>query len=144
MTTRDYIQKTSDDMHDLLIEMDDCANACLEPLYNMLEGALQWMDAVLNDNTELRAAYDDSRVETAALKAAVDTLIRKFDEQMAIPAPPSPDLMASSTTMEEMTMQLSVIQHDIQDVLDAVHNPPSMRKRRTSNQDAEPTMPMNR
>jgi hypothetical protein len=144
MTTRDYVQKTSDDMHDLLIEMDDHANARLEPIYSMLEGALQWMDAVLNDNTVLRAAYDTPRAETAALKAAVDTLTRTFDEQIAIPAPPSPDLTASSTTMEEMTMQLSAVQHDIQDVLEAVHNPPGKRKRRTSNPDAEPTMLTNR
>jgi cell division protein FtsB len=91
-------------MHDLLIEMDDRANAHLEPLYNILEGLLQRMDAVLNDNTELRAAYDASREETAALKAAVDTLTQKFDEQTAMPAPPSRDLTASSTTMEEMTI----------------------------------------
>jgi hypothetical protein len=118
------------------------ANMYLEPFYNMLEGALQWMDAVLNDNTMLRAAYDASRAETAALKAAVDTLTWKIDEQIAIPAPPSPDFMASSTTMEEMTMQLSVVQHDIKDVLEAVRNPPGKRKRCTSNQDTEPTMPM--
>jgi hypothetical protein len=142
-STRDYVQKTSDDMHDLLIETDDRANARLEPFYNMLEGLLQRMDTVLNDNTELRAAYDASRVETAALKAAVDTLTQKFDEQTATPAPPSPDLPASSTTMEEMTMQLSVVHHDIQDVLEAVRNPPGKRKRRTSNQDAEPTTPTN-
>jgi hypothetical protein len=142
-STRDYVQKTSDDMHDLLIEMDDRANARLEPFYNTLEGLLQRMDAVLNDNTELRAAYDASRAERAALKAAVDTLTQKFDEQTATPAPPLPDLMASSTTMEEMTMQLSVVQHDIQDILEAVRNPPGKRKRRTSNQDAEPTTPTN-
>jgi hypothetical protein len=127
-STRDYIQKTSDDMHDLLIEMDNCANARLEPFYNTLEGLLQRMDAVLNDNTELRATYDASRAETTALKAAVETLTQKFDEQIAILAPPSPDLTASSTTMEEMTMQLSVIKHDIQDVLEAVRNPPGKRK----------------
>jgi hypothetical protein len=46
--------------------------------------------------------------------------------------------------MEEMTMQLSIVQHDIQDVLEAVRNPPGKRKRRTSNQDAEPTTPTNR
>jgi hypothetical protein len=130
-------------MHDLLIEMDHRATAHLEPFYNILEGVLQWMDAVLNDNTELCAAYDASRAETAALKAAVDTRRRIFDEQIATPAPPSSDLTASSTTMEEMTMQLSVIHHDIQDILEAVCNPPGKRKRRTSNQDAEPTMPMN-
>jgi hypothetical protein len=141
---RDYVQKTSDDMHNLLIEMDHRANPRLEHFYNILEGVLQWMDAVLNDNTELRAAYDASRAETAALKAAVDTLTRKFDEPIATPAPPSPDLTASSTTMEEMTLQLLVVHHDIQDVLEAVRNPPGKRKRRTSNQDAEPTTPTNR
>jgi flagellar hook-basal body complex protein FliE len=143
-STRDYVQKTSDDMHDLLIEMDECANVRLEPFYTILEGLLQRIDTVLNDNTELRAAYDASTAETAALKAAVDTLTRKFDKQIAIPAPPSPDLTASSTTMEEMTMQLSVVQHDIQDVLEAVGNPPGKRERRTSNQDTEPTTPTNR
>jgi hypothetical protein len=101
------------------------------------------MDTVLNDNTELREAYDASWAETAALKAAVDTLTQKFDEQIATPAPPSPDLTASSTTMEEMTMQLSVVQQDIQDVLEAVRNHPGKRKRCTSNQDAEPTTPTN-
>jgi hypothetical protein len=136
---RDYIQKTSDDMHDLLIEMDDYANVRLATFYNTLEGLLQCMDAVLNDNTELHAAYDASWVETGALKAAVETLTLKFDKQIAIPAPPSPDLTASSTMMEEMTMQLSIIKHDIQDVLEAVRNPPSKRKRCTSNQDTEPT-----
>jgi hypothetical protein len=58
----------------------------------------------------------------------VDSLTEKIDEQVAIPAPPSPDLLASPTTMEEMTMQLSIIQHDIQDVLEAVRNPPGKRK----------------
>jgi hypothetical protein len=139
-STRDYVQKTSDDMYDLLIEMDDHANACLEPFYNTLEGLLQWMDAVLNDNTELRTTYAASRAETAALKAAMETITQIFDEQITIPAPPSPDPMASSTTMEVMTMQLSVVKHDIQDVLEAVWNPRSKRKRCMSNQDTEPTM----
>jgi hypothetical protein len=40
-------------------------------------------------------------------------------------------------------MQVSVVQHDIQDVLEAIRNPPGKRKRRTSNQDAEPTTPTN-
>jgi hypothetical protein len=51
---------------------------------------------------------------------------------------------ASSTTMEEMTMQLSVVPNDIQDVLEAVRNPPGKRKRWGSNQNTEPTMPTNR
>jgi hypothetical protein len=51
--------------------------------------------------------------------------------------------MASSTTMEEMTMQLLVVQNDIQDVLAAVRNPPSKRKRWGSDQNTGPTTPMN-
>jgi TFIIF-interacting CTD phosphatase-like protein len=109
-----------------------------------LDSLLTKMDTVVNENTVLRVAYDASKQESAALKATVDTLSRTFDEQIAIPAPPSPDLTASSTTMQEMTMQLSVIQDDIQDVLEAIHNPPGKKKPGTSNQDAEPTTPMNR
>jgi hypothetical protein len=89
-------------------------------------------------------AYRASREETAALKAAVDTLTKKLDETIAISAPPSPETATSPTAMEEMTMQLSYVQHDIQDVLDAVRNPPGKRKRRTSGQDNEPTTPTNR
>jgi hypothetical protein len=111
---------------------------------NNFDNLLQKMDAAWTENTALREAYRASREEKAALKAAVDSLTQKIDEQLAIPAPPSPDLSASPTTMEEMTMQLSVIQHDIQDVLEAVRNPPGKRKRRTSNQDAEATTLTNR
>jgi hypothetical protein len=113
-------------------------------MFGRLDSLLTKMDTVVNENTVLRAAYDASKQESAALKAAVDTLSQNIDEQIAIPAPPLPDLTASSTTMEEMTMQLSVVQHDIQDVLEAVRNPPGKRKRRTSNQDTEPTAPTNR
>jgi hypothetical protein len=113
-------------------------------MFGRLDSLLTKMDTVVNENTVLRAAYDASKQESAALKAAVDTLPRKIDEPIATLAPLSLDLMASSTMMEDMTMQLSVLQHDIQDVLQAVRNPPGKRKRCTSNQDAEPTMPMNR
>jgi hypothetical protein len=104
---------------------------------------LQKMDAAWVENTALREAYRASREETAALKAAVDALTKRIDETSTTTMPPSPATATSSTTMEEMTMQLSVVQHDIQDVLEAVRNPPGKRKRRTSNQDAEPTMPTN-
>jgi hypothetical protein len=142
--TRTYIAKSSDNMHNMLIEMDEHTNARLAPFCDMVGDTLRQMEAVLNQNTALRVAYDAWREETAALKAAVDALTWTLDQHIAIPAPPSPDLTASSTTMEEMTMQLSVIQHDIQDVLEAVRNPPGKRKRRTSNQDTEPTTPTNR
>jgi hypothetical protein len=146
--TQDYIKKTCDDIHDLVIDNNDNTQrhiaALLKPLYNQMESVLQKMDMVLDENTALHIAYKNSRTETGALKAAVDTLTRKIDEHAVSSAPTSPTMTASPTSMEEMTMQLCVVQHDIQDVLEAVRNPPSKRKRRTSNQDTEPTMPTNR
>jgi hypothetical protein len=100
---------------------------------------LQKMDATWTENTALREAYCASREETAALKATVDTLMKKLHETIAISTPPSLETATSPTTMEEMTMQLTHIQHDIQDVLDAVRNPPGKRKGHTSDQDNEPT-----
>jgi hypothetical protein len=105
---------------------------------------LQKMDATWTENTALSEAYRASREETVALKAAVDTLTKKLDETIAISAPPSPDTATSPTAMEEMTMQLMHVQHDIQDVLDAIRNPPGKRKGRTSDQDNEPTTLTNR
>jgi hypothetical protein len=127
-----------------LTTFDDNVYNSFHAVFGRLESLLTKMDTVFTENTVLRAAYDTSKQETAALKAAVDTLSRKMDEQITILVPPSPDLMASSTTMEEMTRQLSVKQHDIQDILAAVRNPRSKRKRCTSNHDTEPTMPINR
>jgi 3-methyladenine DNA glycosylase/8-oxoguanine DNA glycosylase len=109
-----------------------------------MDNLLQKMDAAWTANTALREAYRASREETAALKAAVDTLTKKLDENIAIAAPPSPETATSSTTMEEMMIQLSHVQNDIQDVLDAVRNPPGKRKRCTSDQDNELTTPTNR
>jgi hypothetical protein len=86
------------------------------------------MDAAWTENTALREAYHTSREETAALKATVDALMKRIDKTITTTAPPSPATMTSSTTMEEMTMQLAVIQHDIQDILEAVRNPPCNRK----------------
>jgi chromosome segregation ATPase len=113
-------------------------------LNSKMDSLLQKMDAAWTENTALREAYHASRDETAALKAAVDTLTKKLDENIATTVPPSPETVTSSTAMEEMTMQLSNVQHDIQDILDAVRNPPGKRKRHTSNQDNEPTTPTNR
>jgi hypothetical protein len=61
------------------------------------------------ENTMLCTAYNSTKAETVALKAGVDALMKKIDEQSVISAPPSPNLIASSTAMEEMTMQLCVI-----------------------------------
>jgi DNA-binding transcriptional MerR regulator len=86
------------------------------------------MDAAWTENTALCEAYRASREETAALKAAMDTLTKMLDENIAICAPPSPETATSSTAMEEMTMQLSHVQNDIQDVLEAICNPPGKKK----------------
>jgi hypothetical protein len=113
-------------------------------LESKMDNLLQKMDATWTENTALREAYRASREETAMLKAAVETLTKKLDESTAMSAPPSPGTATTSTTMQEMTMQLSHVQNDIQDVLDAVRNPPGKRKRRASGQDNEPTTPTNR
>jgi hypothetical protein len=84
---------------------------------NNFDKLLQKMDAAWTENTALHEAYHASREETAALRAAVDTLMKKIDETTTTSAPPSPATVTSPTAMEEMTMQLSVIQHDIQDWL---------------------------
>jgi alanyl-tRNA synthetase len=115
-----------------------------EALNSKMDSLLQKMDAAWTENTTLREAYRASREETAELRAAVDTLTKKLDENIAITVPPSPETVTSSTAIEEMTMQLSHIQTDIQDILDAGHNPPGKRKQCTSGQDNEPTTPMNR
>jgi hypothetical protein len=92
----------------------------------------------------LHKAYYVSREEIVALKAATDTLIQKLDENITTTIPPSLDTTTSPTVMEEMMIQLSHIQHDIQDILEAIHNPPSKRKQYTSNQDNELTILINR
>jgi hypothetical protein len=54
--------------------------------------------------------------------------MKQLDEDIVFPALPLPDLATSPSAMQEMTMQLSHIQHDIQDVLAAIRNHPSKRK----------------
>jgi chromosome segregation ATPase len=100
----------------------------LNDLNSKMDSLLQKMDAAWTENTALREAYRTSREETVSLKAAVDTLMKKLDENIATTVPPSPDTATSSTSMEEMTMQLSLVQNDIQDVLAAICNPPGKRK----------------
>jgi hypothetical protein len=116
---------------------------------NAIEGKLntliEKMDAAWMENIALHEAYYASRKETALLKAAVKALMMKLHDTIAISEPPSPEIMATtSTTMEEMMMQLLVVQHGIQGVLEAVCNPPGKRKRASSNQQQEPMTPTNR
>jgi hypothetical protein len=141
---QDRLQATDDWLRSLFKSSDDFIYKNFQNLNHKLNLLLEKVDTVVRENTVLCDAHEDSRKETAALQATEDTLMRKLDKQTAISAPPSPEIIASSTTMEEMTMQLSIVQHDIQDVLDAVCNPPGKRKQCTSNQDNEPTTPTNR
>jgi hypothetical protein len=80
------------------------------------------------ENIALCKAYCTSREETVALKAAMDTLTKRIDETITTTMPPSLHTVTSSTIMEEMTMQLLVIQHNIPDILEAICNPPGKRK----------------
>ncbi|KAI5809268.1 hypothetical protein BZA77DRAFT_361883 [Pyronema omphalodes] len=130
--------RKSDDFEEKLYDISDHIN-------DRFDAVLAKLNDLHGQNAKLRAAYDSTQAETAALKAAVAALTNKIDEQQqVISAPPSPNLTASSSEMKEMTMQLSVVQHDIQDVLDAVRNPPGKRKQRGSDQNTEPTSPTNR
>jgi hypothetical protein len=86
------------------------------------------VDKIALAEVALHKAYHQSTAKTAALKATVDTLMKQLDEHIIFPALPLPDPASSPSAMEEMMMQLSHIQHDIQDILEAVCNPPGKRK----------------
>jgi hypothetical protein len=151
MAIRDGNTKAQCEDEARLIAIDDKVNGLktdqhlhLKDLNSKMDSLLQKMDAAWMGNTALREAYRTSREETVALKAAVDSLTKKLDENITTTTPPSPDTATSSTSMEEMTMQLSLVQHDIQDVLAAVCNTTGKRKRRASGQQNQPKMPTNR
>jgi hypothetical protein len=114
-----------------------------QAVVDKLDNLTRKVDKMALEEVALCKAYSQSTAETAALKAIIDTLMKQLDEHIVFPALPLPDPATSSSAMEEMTMQLSNVQHDIQDVLDAVHNPPGKRKRRGSDQNTGPTTPMN-
>jgi hypothetical protein len=59
-------------------------------LNSKMDSLLQKMDAAWTENTALREAYCASREETAALRAAVDTLTKKLHESTTMSAPPLP------------------------------------------------------
>jgi uncharacterized protein YicC (UPF0701 family) len=136
-------------MDNLLQEMARCTSAigdemesAFQTVLDKLENLTKQVDKMALEEVALCKAYRQSTAETAALKATVDTLTKQLDEHIVFPALPLPDPATSPSAME-MTMQLSHVQHDIQDVLAAVRNPPGKRKRRGSDQNTEPTMPTN-
>jgi chromosome segregation ATPase len=105
-------------------EMESAFRTVLDKLENLTKQ----VDKMAMEEVALRKAYRQSTAETAALKATINTLTKQLDERIVIPAPPLPDPATSPSAMEEMMVQLSHVQHDIQDVLAAVRNPPSKRK----------------
>jgi regulator of replication initiation timing len=117
--------------------------SAFQTVFDKLDNLMKKVDKMALEEVALRKAYRQSTAETAALKATVDTLTKQLDEHIVFLTLPLPDPTASSTTMEEMTMQLSVVQNDIQDVLEAIRNTAGKRKRRGSDQNTGPTMPMN-
>jgi hypothetical protein len=115
-----------------------------DALNSKMDSLLQKMDVASTENTIWHEAYHASREETALLKAAVDTLMKKLDENITISAPASAETVTTSSMMEKTTMQLSHVQHDIPDVLHTVRNPPGKRQRCAIGQDHEPMMRTNR
>jgi hypothetical protein len=121
----------------------DEMESAFQMVLDKLENLTKQVDKMALEEVALRKAYHQSTAETAALKATVDTLMKQLDERIIIPASPLPDPATSPSAMEEMTMQLSHVQHDIQDVLAAIRNPPGKRKRWGSDQNTGPTTPTN-
>jgi regulator of replication initiation timing len=121
----------------------DEMESAFQAVFDKLDNLTRKVDKMALEEVALHKAYRQSTAETAALKATVDTLTKQLDKRIVILAPPLPDPATSPSAMEEMTMQLSHVQHDIQDVLDAVRNPAGKRKRRGSDQNTGPTTPTN-
>jgi hypothetical protein len=121
----------------------DDMESTFETVFDKLDNLTRKVDKMALEEVALCKAYHQSTAKTAALKAIVDTLTKQLDEHIVFQALPLPDPMASSTTMEEMTMQLSVVQNDIQDVLEAIRNRPGKTKRLGSDQNTGPTTPTN-
>jgi hypothetical protein len=120
--------------HEWLLEkrtaaIGDEMETAFQTVLDKLDNLTKKVDKMAVEEVALRKAYRQSTAETAALKATVDTLTKQRDEHIAFPALPLPDPATSSSAMEEMTMQLSNVQYDIQDVLDAIRNPPGKRNR---------------
>jgi chromosome segregation ATPase len=135
------------DIEERVIELSENQHQLFEDAFqtvvDKLDNLTRKVDKMALEEVALRKAYSQSTAETAALKATVATLTKQLDEHIIFPALPLLDPATSPSAMEEMTIQLSHIQHDIQDVLDAVCNPPGKRKRRGSDQNTGPTTPTN-
>jgi regulator of replication initiation timing len=111
----------------------DEMESAFQIVFDKLDNLTNKVDKIILEEVALCKAYRQSTTETAALKATIDTLTKQLDEHIIFPALPLLDPMTSPSAMEKMMMQLSHVQHDIQDILEAICNPPSKRKRCISN-----------
>jgi hypothetical protein len=111
----------------------DNMESTFQTVLDKLDNLTRKVDKMALEEVALCKAYCQSTAETAALKATIDTLMKQLHEHIVFVALPLLDPATSPSAMEEMTMQLSHIQHNIQDFLEAVCNPPGKRKRCTSN-----------
>jgi polyhydroxyalkanoate synthesis regulator phasin len=128
-------EEVNSKMDNLLQEMErrtsaigDKMESTFQTVLDKLDNLRRQVDKMAMEEVALCKAYCQSTTETAALKATVDTLMKQVNDCIVIPAPPLPDPATSPSGMEEMMVQLSHIQHDIQDVLATVRNPPGKRK----------------
>jgi hypothetical protein len=71
------------------------------------------VDKMALEEVALYKAYHKSIAETAALTATVDTLTKQLDDGIVFLTLPMPDPIASTTVIEEIMMQLSVVKNDI-------------------------------
>jgi hypothetical protein len=106
----------------------DEMESTFQTVFDELDNLTRKVDKIALEEVALCKAYCQSTTETVALKATVDTLMKQLNKCIIILALPLPDPVTSPSAMEEMTMQLSHVQHNIQDILEAIHNPPSKRK----------------
>jgi hypothetical protein len=97
---------------------DDMESTC-QTVFDKLDNLTRKVDKMALEEVALHKAYRQSTAKTAAIKATVDTLTKQLDEHIVFPALPLPDPATCPSAMAEMTMQLSHVQHDIQDVLAA-------------------------
>jgi cobalamin biosynthesis Co2+ chelatase CbiK len=106
----------------------DEMESTFQTVLNKPENLTKQVDKIALEEVALCKAYCQSTAETAALKATVDTLTKQFNERIVFLALPLLDMATSPSAMEDIMIQLSHVQHDIQDMLAAIHNPPSKRK----------------
>ncbi|KAI5808325.1 hypothetical protein BZA77DRAFT_362645 [Pyronema omphalodes] len=81
--------------------LDDTIRNNSDEMRHRFDVMMTKFNDLLFENPTLRKAYNSTRAETAALKAAVDALMKKINEQQqVISAPPAPNLTASSSAMD--------------------------------------------